>query len=165
MKGALSIDTAGFNKSLARFARYSTKGGQELLIDAARNFVRRVIALCPPSTGKANPAARKKGETAIANDVSHIFSAGSPEFSGRVIDFNGGRVAKEEFGHAGAAALGFVYTRALERGEMAEWHSHRRNRGGRVPNIGESSRWKGVPQNGGLNREKAAHLTTGLRTR
>lgn len=154
IRGKLQLDTGRFNQALARFARYSQKGGQELLLDAARNFVRRVIALAPPSQGKANAGARKKGEQAIANDVARIFSPATSQFIGRFRDFYNGSVASEQFAHKGAAALGFIYTRALERGEMAGWHGARRHKDGRVGRIGKGE---------GLNRTAAAHVTTGLR--
>lgn len=146
ISGTLHISTAEFNRALAAFARYSRKGGQEILMDAARNFVRRAVALTPPGKGKANAEAKRRGEATIAADLSRIFSPAPQDFIDRFIDFNNGRIARERFGHRGAAALGFIYTQALERADMPEWHSSRRRGDGRVMQV---------------NRE----ATTGLRKR
>jgi hypothetical protein len=154
---SLTLDASRFNRALTAFARYSRKGGQEILLDQARNFVRRVVALTPPARGKANADARRRGEATITADLARIFSPGSSDFIERFIAFNGGsRELKEDFGHRNAAALGFIYTRALERREMAQWHWSRRRKDGRVTTIGGGA---------GLNREAAARITTGLRKR
>lgn len=131
----LKLDNAVFNNSLTVFARYSKRGGQEILFEEAKNFVRRVISVTPPSKGKASTEARKHGEAAIAADLSRVLSPAPQGFIDHFVDFWGGREAKEMFGHKGAAALGFIYTRALEKDELTDWHQSRRRKDGRVMDI------------------------------
>jgi len=165
MKATIKIDSSRFNAALAKFARYSKKDGQELIFDQAKLLVQKVIEITPPATGKANAAARKRGEAAISADLARIFSPATPEFVNRFIAFNGGRVLQEDFRHRGAAALGFVYTRALERSEMEEWHKARRTSSGRVRSIDRDTAVGAAEKKAGaVNRRRAASITTGLRT-
>lgn len=133
--GSFTADAKRFNRSLISFATYSTKSNKTVLLEVSRNFVRRVIAITPPSQGKSNSESKKRGETAIAADLRRIMMPGPQDFIDRFIDFNNGRDAKYLFGHKGAAALGFVYTRALTKGELDDWHNSRRRKDGRVMRV------------------------------
>lgn len=150
----LTVDGTRFQSALAKFSAFQNKSGQQILFEQAKLFVRDVIAITPPAQGKANAEAKRRGETAIAADLARIFTSGSQDFIRRFIEFNGGPELKEDFGHRNAAALGFVYTRALKRGEMEQWHQDRRRKDGRVRHIGGGS---------GTNKESAYRMTTGLR--
>ncbi|HEY3898923.1 MAG TPA: hypothetical protein VGM54_09940 [Chthoniobacter sp.] len=69
----LHVDTRRFNVALGEFAAYSKKSGLEVLLDQSRLFVQKAIGLTPPGKGKANAAARKRGEDAIRDDLHRIF--------------------------------------------------------------------------------------------
>lgn len=164
MSSVVRFDASRFNRAFKRLAAHSKKGAQEVLFDQARSLVRRIIDITPPATGKADIAARKRGEAAATADLSRIFSSATPDFYDRFLQFNGGPELKEDFAHRGAAALGFIYTRALTRGEMVRWHNDRRGNRGRVKAIGRNVRLSASEiSDGGANRQRAAQVTTGLR--
>ncbi len=75
MDVTLKIDTTDFKHSLQRFALYSKKDGATVLCDATRSFLRRAIALTPPSNGKSDSESRKRGEMAIDRDLQSVFVA------------------------------------------------------------------------------------------
>lgn len=140
---------------MQQFIAHSKRDAAAVLIEVARNFVRRAVAITPPSQGKANNESKKRGEAAVMGDLRRIFAPSTQDFIDFFIRVNGGREASSAFGHKGAAALGLVYDRVLDKGEMVEWHESRRNKSnGRVSGGGDG---------GSLNRTRAESLTTGMR--
>lgn len=151
----LHFDTSGFSKALEKFRKLSKRDFETVLREQARGVVRHVIALTPPSQGKANGEAKKRGEATIAADLARILSPGNQAFIDRFVEFNGGTEAKELFGHKGAAALGFVYTKVLQKGDLTTWHDSRRRGDGRVKQVN-----KGVTT--GLKKKDLRGLDVGL---
>lgn len=164
MNPTIRIDTSGFSRAFAAFRKTSKRDLEVLLREQARGVVRHIIAFTPPSRGKADLTARRRGEVAVISDIARIFSSATPGFYDRFIDFHGGYEAKEDFAHRGAAALGFIYTRALSRWEMEGWHNDRRGNRGRVKAIDRKTKLSASEiADGGANRKRAAQVTTGLR--
>jgi hypothetical protein len=83
MKTELHLDSTRFRAALKAFLATSKKTLPQVLTEQARGFVRRAIGFTPPSTGKANSAAKKTGEGAVHADLARIFTALDPaEWSG-----------------------------------------------------------------------------------
>ena len=76
----------GFKPNLAAQARWKSamehvayisnkdnpKGMQKLVLQSARRVVKNLAAITPPATGKADTAAKKRGEAAIVGDLLKI---------------------------------------------------------------------------------------------
>jgi hypothetical protein len=134
---ASSFDMTKLRAATARAGGIINKSKKELLLTAAKGFVRDILKFTPPaSQGVTGSAAKKAGEGAVAADVARIFLP-SPDTS--IEDFRAmfnGAENSSEFRHKGAAPLGVVRARILTAGEMAAWHAKRRRKSdGRVLNV------------------------------
>lgn len=78
----IKIDDREFKRAFARYAAESKRGGETVLRQQAKLFVRDVVKITPPNKDyKFNP---KGGQTTIRNDLAKIFRAsargiGDPE--------------------------------------------------------------------------------------
>lgn len=151
-----NIDTNDFFKAVALYSQKSVKSTQEIVKQQSRLIIKNIIDLTPPSNGfSKGSAAKKAGEQTIDNDLTRIFSVIRPEQKQAFIDFNGGKSAKQQFGHRGAKAIGTVQDIVLDKSEIAKFHNDRRKSNGRV---------KGGKGGAGMtNRSRAMRLTTGLK--
>lgn len=150
----MNFDMTNLRKAVKALAAETGRTKMDLMNQAAKGFVRNVILITPPAS-KSNTGtdAKKAGEMAIATDVARIFMPLSTNSLNAIVAFQGAE-SRSTFGHKGAKALGTVVDVVLARAQMAAFHSKRRNADGRV----------GGPKKGsGTNRDRAAHLTTGLR--
>ncbi len=154
MNANFKLDTRKFQSAVRDLANLSRKKPvQTVMRQAAGQVVRRVVGVTPPANGKADVAAKKAGEAAIASDLARIFVVASAKAIRQFTDVNGTE-ARSQFGHKGAKAIGEVTDRVLSRSEMTSWHASRRKGNGRVAGGG----------NGGqTNRARAASLATGIK--
>lgn len=153
----LTLDTTELSKSLPQFLAHSKRSAAEVMLEFGKNFLRRAVAIIPPSQGKANQESKKRGEAAVMADLRRIFEPSNQDFIDFFIRVNGGNEQATDFGHKGAAAIGLVYDRVLKKGDMVGWHESRRSKyTGRVLGGGSGGR---------LNRGRALFHTTGVRAR
>lgn len=129
MKPALHFDTSAFSRALAAMRKTSKRDFQTLLREQARGVVRQIIAFTPPAQGKANSEARKLGEKAVAASLARILKTGSPDF----IEF----FERLDAGRRGA--LGYDYSRVLQKGDLASFHQRLRDQDGRTERGGEAA--------------------------
>jgi hypothetical protein len=135
-RASMTFNTARFRLALESFAKFSRKDSEVILRDAARNFVRRAIALTPPSQGKADTAAKKRGEAAVKSDLRKIFDPLDPaEWAAFLDDVGGLRIVPTHRANRRGAAV-TDYTLFLGRQQMEMFHnSMRRPSNGRVRSI------------------------------
>lgn len=109
----LRLNSARFTAALGKFAQFSKKDAATLLRDQARNFIRRVVDITPPATGKADASARKHGEAAVRADLRRIFTPKDRGFLQYI----------EKLGHDS----GQLKFNAEHGGSVGEWHLHRKD--------------------------------------
>jgi hypothetical protein len=73
MSMTISLDTSRFDRALRDWKLFARQSGKEIVTEAARGFIKRVVAVTPPSSGTANKAAQKAGETTIKADLAKLF--------------------------------------------------------------------------------------------
>jgi len=132
----LQVDTSRFTRALNQFAALSKKSGLEVLLDNAKGFVRRAIALTPPNHGKANSAARKLGEDSVHDDLRQIFDPLDPAEWRGFFDQEGGLkiVPTHRANRRGAEVTALTFF--LKRNEMEAFHERLRSKAtGRVRHV------------------------------
>lgn len=135
MEAKLNLDATRFNSALALFARYSKKDGLTILLDQAKGFVRRAIAITPPSTGNATSSAKKRGEEAVRRDLRFIFDPlDTHEWKAFLDDAGGLRVVPTHRANRRGAEV-TDYSLFLKRDGMEFFHKSMRN-----PNTGRVRR-------------------------
>ena len=140
----LTLDTTELSKSLPQFLAHSKRSAAEVMLEFGKNFLRRAVAIIPPSQGKANQESKKRGEAAVMADLRRIFEPSNQDFIDFFIRVNGGNEQATDFGHKGAAAIGLVYDRVLKKGDMVGWHESRRSKyTGRVLGADNDAVYKG----------------------
>lgn len=134
MEGTIKLDATRFNAALQRTAQYSKRDAPTLLREQARGFIRRVVDLTPPGNGKADAAARKRGEAAVSVDLRRIFKPkdrGWLEYIEQVVGgtkFAGQTLRKKD----GTPYLIDYDVILWGRDSMVGWHEARRRQDGRV---------------------------------
>ena len=149
MNGRLRFDLKPIQRGIKALAPHVKKSRRELAEEAARGFVKEVVAITPPaSKGKRGSAAKKAGEGAILVDLARVMIAamqrkgvtlGDPaEIHKRLRDPRTGRINPRNLKHpypVDAAAL-----RALKRdlfkrvGELAAgWNAGAQKLGVKLP--------------------------------
>lgn len=151
----MKFDTSKIRGNLARLVKATGRAKRDAVRMAGRGFIRTIVDITPPASGRADNRARKRGEGAIASDLRKLFVVVSGRQLGEFVEHFGGRSVRESFGHEGAAALGLIERRVMHSAsEMAQWHAARRTSNGRVLTIA----------GGGAGNYYNAHATTtGLR--
>ena len=104
----VKIDTSEFDRAMRRFGAESKRSSIEILTQQAKLFVRDVVRITPPSTGKTSSV---KGKNRVVGDILRIVQ---PSRTRRV------EVADPATQLSSGAAI-------------KTWHQSRRNRRGRVP--------------------------------
>ncbi len=150
-----NVNMGPLMRALLTFQQTSKKAFSENLVMVAKGVIKRVIALTPPASGKANSGAKQAGEAAIMRDLFRIFMPQSRENLEQFWGMAPSGEIREEFAHKGQKALGTVITKVLKREDLVGWHNSRRN--------ATNGRVMGGGAGGSLNRTRAASLTTGLR--
>src|SRR3954469_22853647 len=73
MNGRLRFDLKPIQRGIKALAPQVKKSRRELAEEAARGFVKEVVAITPPaSKGKRGSAAKKAGEQAIISDLARV---------------------------------------------------------------------------------------------
>lgn len=132
---SLEWQTEEFRAALEEFMRGSKRDIATVLRQQVKKIIERIMGNMPPAKGtgreKGEPTDKKKGEMAIAVDVSRIVKV----VSQKTLDDPLAN-SDEEFGHAGAKALGTIKIRTLDSvGDIKRWHQDRRRKDGRVMKV------------------------------
>lgn len=127
----VKIDTTEFDRAMRRFGAESKRTSVEILTQQAKLFVRDIVRITPPSTGKTSIV---KGKNRLVSDICRIVQ---PLPAAK---FNKPGFYNEEsfhpFNHVGAAPIGEIMHKMLRSTAAIEkWHQSRRNNRGRVPKI------------------------------
>lgn len=76
MNARLRFDLKPIQRGIKALAPHVKKSRRELVHEAARGFVKEVVAITPPaSKGKRGSAAKKAGEQAIISDLARVMIA------------------------------------------------------------------------------------------
>jgi hypothetical protein len=76
MKGDLKFDLREIERAIKQLEPHVKKSRRDLTQQAAKGFVKEVVAITPPAgKGKQGTAAKKAGETAITNDLARVMIA------------------------------------------------------------------------------------------
>ena len=77
MRGSFKLDASKWNHAVRELAGLSKKKPVvDVMKRAAGSVIRRVVGVTPPAKGKADAAAKKAGETAIAADLAKLMVPG-----------------------------------------------------------------------------------------
>ncbi len=149
MNGRLRFDLKPIQRGIKALAPQVKKSRRELAEEAARGFVKEVVAITPPaSKGKRGSAAKKAGEGAIIADLARVMVAaarrkgvklGDPaEIHKRLRDPNTGRINPRNLKSpypVDASALRAPKSELLKRvGELAAgWNAGAQKLGVKLP--------------------------------
>lgn len=149
MKGRLRFDLKPIQRGIKALAPQVKKSRRELAEEAARGFVKEVVAITPPaSKGKRGSAAKKAGEGAILVDLARVMVAAArrkgvtladpAEIHKRLRDPRTGRLNPRNLKHpypVDAAALRSLRNELLKRvGELAAgWNAGAQKLGVKLP--------------------------------
>jgi hypothetical protein len=76
MKADVKFDLREIRRAIKKLEPHVKKSRRELTEQAAKGFVKGVVAITPPAgKGKQGTAAKKAGETAIINDLARVMIA------------------------------------------------------------------------------------------
>ncbi len=76
MQGTFKLDTSRFRAAVTQLANLAkTKPVQTVMRQAAGQVIKRVVGVTPPAKGKADIAAKKRGELTIDIDLAKIMVA------------------------------------------------------------------------------------------
>jgi hypothetical protein len=76
MKADMRFNLREIKRAIKQFEPHVKKSRRELTEQAAKGFVKEVVAITPPAgKGKQGTAAKKAGETAITNDLARVMIA------------------------------------------------------------------------------------------
>lgn len=131
----VKIDTSDFDRALRRFGAESKRTSLEILTQQAKLFVRDIVRITPPSTGKTSIV---KGKNRLVSDICRIVKTLPAAKFNKPGLFNEESV--ETFAHQGAAPVGEIEHKMLRSADAIEkWHQARRNNRGRVPKINKNA--------------------------
>lgn len=149
MNGRVRFDLRPIQRGIKALAPQVKKSRRKLAEEAARGFVKEVVAITPPaSKGKRGSAAKKAGEAAIIADLARVMVAavqkkgvklGDPaEIHKRLRDPHTGRINPRNLQHpypVDAAALRVLKRELLKRvGELAAgWNAGAQKLGVKLP--------------------------------
>src|SRR2546425_5037648 len=76
MKANVKFDLREIKRAIKNLEPHVKKSRRELTEQAAKGFVKEVVAITPPAgKGKRGTAAKKAGEAAITNDLARVMIA------------------------------------------------------------------------------------------
>src|SRR5689334_22272707 len=149
MKGRMRFDLRPIQRGIKALAPQMKKSRRELAEEAARGFLKEVVAITPPaSKGKRGSGAKKAGEGAIIADLARVMVAaaqkkgvklGDPaEIHKRLRDSRTGRINPRNLQHpypVDAGALRALKRELLRRvGELAAgWNAGAQKLGVKLP--------------------------------
>ena len=149
MNGRVRFDLRSIQRGIKALAPQVKKSRRELAEEAARGFVKEVVAITPPaSKGKRGSAAKKAGEAAIIADLARVMVAaarkkgvklGDPaQIHKRLRDPRTGRINPRNLKHpypVDSAALRTLKRELLKRvGELAAgWNAGAQKLGVKLP--------------------------------
>jgi len=124
--------------AIRRYRGAAVKETSEVVRMAARNFIVRAAGVTPPSVnGKADGAAKKRGEAVIQNDLDHILVGLTPELYDQFIELGGKTIRREMRRKDGTV---YVTDSDIAIGSIPDWHKQNRRENGRVHRIGRKTR-------------------------
>jgi hypothetical protein len=127
----VKIDTTEFDRAMRRFGAESKRTSLEILTQQAKLFVRDIVRITPPSTGKTSIV---KGKNRLVSDICRIVQTLPAAKFNKPGLYNEESVAT--FAHQGAGPVGEIQHKMLRSAAAIEkWHQSRRNNRGRVPKI------------------------------
>jgi len=147
MKVSVKVDSRRLQSAFRKFLLYSKRTHPELAKEVGRNFVRRAIAITPPSQGSANTESRRRGENAINADLARVFT-GKPRHELELLKelFGDRHVRRALTTKDGRQWLVDYDILEMSFGAMAPFHAGKRLASGRVSRAGAKARdigrWK-----------------------
>lgn len=134
----MTFDMSRLDAAIRRYRGAAVKETSEVVRMAARNFIVRAAGVTPPSiNGKADGAAKKRGEAVIQNDLDHILVGLTPELYDQFMELGGKSVRREMRRKDGTV---YVTDSDIAIGSISDWHKQNRRENGRVHRIGRKTR-------------------------
>lgn len=134
----MTFDMSRLESAIRLYRGAAVKETAEVVRSAARNFIVKAAGVTPPSVnGRADGAAKKRGEAVIQNDLDHIFLGLDSESYRQFLERGGKDVRRELYRKDGTI---YVTDSDIEIGSPKDWHQQNRRENGRVHRIGRKTR-------------------------